>query len=213
MLEEYYHVADPFRWYINVFLKSLKEIPQLVQMELQNETGFKEWYKPVRVKLKNDPLMKALSKKRDIIVHKKMFLPHSHAELGITEGKDMKLGLTLPVHPLEDSAHAMDRYLKQASEHRDFLGVLIPDDDSIPCVYRRWHLEGFDEEIVNLCAEAWLRLSQVLASVLRWLGEEDVPELTLNCRHASRSVHYKLFDRQSLIEKMEKFESKEELKA
>ena len=41
MLEEHYHLANPFRWYLNVFLKALKEAPPLLKVALQNEGGFK----------------------------------------------------------------------------------------------------------------------------------------------------------------------------
>ena len=43
-LEEHYHFADPLRWHLNAFLKSLKEVPQLLQMGLQNQKGFSKWY-------------------------------------------------------------------------------------------------------------------------------------------------------------------------
>jgi len=47
-LEEYYHLADPFRWHLNAFLKSIKEVPQLIQMGLQNRPGFSAWFREER---------------------------------------------------------------------------------------------------------------------------------------------------------------------
>jgi hypothetical protein len=44
----------------------------------------------------------------------------------------------------------------------DFLGVLVPDEDSMPCVRREWHLAEFDEELVDLCARAWLRIGETI---------------------------------------------------
>jgi hypothetical protein len=202
MLEQHYHNADPFRWHLNVFLKAVKEVPQIVEMELQQERGFKDWYQSKKAELREDSLMKSLAKSRDLIVHKGMLVPNSRAQIGITEGRGMKLGLTFPVHPLEDSDDAMERYLRHVSDHGDFLGILIPDEDSMPCVYRQWHLEGFDKEVVDLCAEAWFKLGAMLKNVLEWLGAKDIPELSLNCRHASQRVHYHLFDRNKLIEKL-----------
>lgn len=35
MMEHFYHEADAFRWSLNSFLRALKEVPQLLQMELQ----------------------------------------------------------------------------------------------------------------------------------------------------------------------------------
>ena len=201
MMERYYHLADPFRWHLSVFLKAVKEVPQIVQMELQQETGFKDWFGSKKAKLHEDPLMRFISKSRDLVVHRGMLVPNSHAELGVTEGRGMKLGMGFPMHPLEYSENAMERYLNHAAQGGDFLGLLTPDDDSMPCVFRRWQLEGFDSDVVDLCADAWFKLGDVLKNVLEWLGEEDVPALSLNCRHSSQKVQFHLFDREEFTEK------------
>jgi hypothetical protein len=98
----------------------------------------------------------------------------------------------------------MERYLHYlANNNIDFLGVLANDEDSLPCVHRQWHLEGFDEEVVELCSRAWLRLGSTLSEILLWLGATEVPELSLSCRHSDQRVHYKLFDREILKLRME----------
>ena len=208
MMEKFYHDADPFRWHLNVFLKAIKEVPQIIQMELQNEEGFPDWYKPHRLKLNNDELFGVLSKNRDTVVHKGMLVPNTQASLGITEGRGMKLGLTFPVHPLEDSESAMNRYLHHASKHEDFLGVLMLDEDSLPCVHRRWQLDTHDLEVVELCSKTWLRVGETIEEVLIWLGEKTVPQLALNCRHSDQKVQYKLFNRDELIKEYEKIKNK-----
>jgi hypothetical protein len=71
-LEDHYHDADLFRWHLNVFLKAIKEVPQLVIMALQNERGFPAWFKAVRALLSEDPLMSELSLNRDFVVHRGM---------------------------------------------------------------------------------------------------------------------------------------------
>ena len=207
MMEERYHSADPFRWHLNAFLKALKEVPQIVQMELQNLDGFPKWYTPIRDTLANDQLIAYLGKSRDNIVHKGMLIPNTRASLGVTEGRGMKLGLSFPLDPLEDSDAAMKRYLAIAASGSDFLGILIEDEDSRPCVYRRWALEGFEPELVDLCAQAWLQTGQLLDAVLRWLGEEDVPSLSLGCRHGTQAVRYKTFNRALLIEQFSEIKS------
>lgn len=84
MLEAHYHQADLFRWHLNVFLKALKEVPQLVGMALQKEPGFAGWYKPARKQLTSDPLMAALSKNRDFVVHQGMLKLGSRGAVGIS---------------------------------------------------------------------------------------------------------------------------------
>lgn len=167
MMQHFYHEADPFRWHLNVFQKAIKEVPQILQMELQNVGGFPVWFKSHRDALNRDELYSLLSKNRDLVVHRGMLIPNSRAMVGVTEGRGMKLGLTFPAHPLEDSVNAMTRYLRHAAKNGDFLGVLTPDEDSMPCVERRWGLEGQDEEVVGLCAKSWLRVGEMLDTALR----------------------------------------------
>ncbi len=200
-LEQYYHFADPFRWHLNAFLKSIKEVPQLLQMSLQNHKGFNKWYRQEREKLTADPLMRFLADQRDFVVHRGMLVPNSHGSIGITEGRGFKLGLTFPVHPLEDSDHAMLRYLHHAVKHGDFLQILAKDDDSLPCIHRVWRVPPFEEEILDIAAQAWLRTGETVNAVVAWLGETP-SELSLACRHSSQSVQYKLFDRKKLNQQL-----------
>lgn len=205
MVEEYYHVTDPFRWHLNAFLRALKEVPQLLQMELQNEPGFKDWFSTQRDSLRGDPLIRVLSRHRDFVVHRGMLIPKSTALVGITEGRGMKLSMTFPVHALEDSDNGMRRYLAVSKVHGDILGILIPDEDSLPCVQRQWRLSEFEDEIGEVCARAWLRLGETVAAVLSWLGAHP-PALSLDCRHASQEVQFKLYDRGELVQWMEVIE-------
>jgi hypothetical protein len=207
MMEEYYHSADPFRWHLNVFLKALKEVPDLLQMAMQNESGFPAWFREQRKHLDADPLIAALSKQRNLVVHRTMLLPHSSGMVGITEGRGFKAGLAVPIHPLEDSEDALLRYAVHFKDF-DVLGVMAPDDDSLPCVEREWRLPEFDEELVDLCARAWLRVGETVYSVLRWQGMEP-PPLALDCRHNSQKVRLKRFDRDALIKQVQALGEKE----
>ncbi len=65
-----------------MFLKSLNEVPQLLRMELQNETGFTPWYRDQRKQLNADPLINLLYKQRDIVVHQRMLVPQSGGWVG-----------------------------------------------------------------------------------------------------------------------------------
>ena len=48
-MENAYHSAEIFRWHLNVFLKAIKEIPNLISMALQNDEGFNEWFKSCKL--------------------------------------------------------------------------------------------------------------------------------------------------------------------
>lgn len=200
MMEKYYHLADQFRWHLNAFLKALKEVPGILQMAMQNEDGFTEWFHEQRLQLNSDPLIAVLSKQRDLVVHRHMLVPKSSGTVGITEGRGIKAGLSLPIHPLEDSRDALLRYAVHFKDF-DILGVVTPDDESLPCVKREWRLPEFDEELVDVCAQAWLRVGEIITATLRWQGVEP-PSLSLDCRHDSAQVRLKCFDREALIEQV-----------
>jgi hypothetical protein len=107
--------------------------------------------------------------------------------------------MTFPLHPLEDSDDGMHRYLHFVLKDKknDFLGVLTPDEDSMPCVHRVWKVEPFDDELVDLAAKAWLRLGETVNQVVQWMGTTP-QELSLSCRHSGQRVQFKLFDRDKL---------------
>ena len=62
---------------------------------------------------------------------------------------------------------------------------------------REWRLLDFDEELVDVCSRAWLRVGETLADVLTWLGE-DAPSQTLMCRRSHQAVRYKTYSRVTL---------------
>lgn len=199
-MEGTYHHADYFRWHLNAFLRALKEAPGLIQMALQNEADFVDWFAEQRTVLHEDPLLKALSKQRDLVVHRSMLIPQSTGTVGITEGRGFKAGLTVPIHPLEDSDEALIR-VAMSLKDCDFLGLITPDEDSVPCVYREWRIPEFTDELVDLCAKAWLLVGETIHASLKWLGEET-PAITLDCRHADKGYRMKRFNRNAVIAKV-----------
>lgn len=193
-MESHYHEADQFRWCFNAFLRSLKEISQLITMEVQGNKEVANWFKGHKDNLNNDPLLKVLSKNRDFVVHQSMLLPLSSGTIGLSEGNKIKFGLGYPIHPLEDSAKAIHDILIKTE---DVFGILQEDDDTIPCVHRSWKIKEFDEELANLCAKAWLRVSETIRLVLQELGEM-LPPQDLSCRHISGNYQVKLYSRKEL---------------
>lgn len=197
-MEDHYHSADHFRWCLGAFLKCLKEIPNIMEMELQNKAGFKDLYKPHKEALRQDDLHQFLIKKRDRIVHGRILIPASACTVGVTELRGIKLGAGFPINPREDSDTAMIHYLCfLAKGNTDFLGVLVDDEDCIPCVHREWRIDGYDEELIELCARAWLRLGETFKAVVEWLGANP-PPLQLDCLKSAQKLQFKLFDRGEL---------------
>jgi hypothetical protein len=152
--------------------------------------------------LHSDPLIAFLNKKRDFLVHRGMLLPQSGGSIGITEGRGMKLGLGVTIDPLKDSDDLMYSFAyKLLSEDNDFLGFFNDDEDSLPCIEREWKLEQFPDEVVDLCAKAWLRMGKIVCNVLIWLGDTP-PELSLDRRHSAQRIRVRLYDRAKIREKV-----------
>lgn len=197
-MEMNYHLADPFRWSLSAFIKAMKEIPQLLTMELQNEEGFSEWFRPLKNEIQADPIIKSFSKMRDGIVHQKMLLPNSVCHVGITKFRGLKLGFNISSDPRLDSQLVMRQYLYVTRDDDDFMGILIEDEHTVPCVQREWRFTDFpDEEVIDVCAKVWLRIGRLIEQVVSWLGAAP-PPLNLECRHGAQSIQFKLFDRAEL---------------
>jgi hypothetical protein len=92
----------------------------------------------------------------------------------------------------------MQAYLDLVRERGDFFQILQDDDDSLPAVERRWGLEGLgDEDVVDICSQAWLRVGSLISDVFRELGGPDqAPDLS--CRHDLRSVRVRAYSREEL---------------
>ncbi|QOK28053.1 hypothetical protein IIE26_05125 [Cytobacillus oceanisediminis] len=198
-MEENYHESDPFRFALNSFIRVIKEVPQILQMELQNRDGFKEWYINRRRLTTQDPLISDLFKKRDIVVHKSMLRPKSSAVLGITEGRGFKLGLGLPLDPFQDSDVLIIQYLFLNNEkegEEDIFGILGSDEESLPCIERHWGLDPFEEGILELAVQAWNTIASLINDTVIWLGEDPSElHLTLKCIHSSAAVSVRTYRR------------------
>lgn len=176
LMEDNYHKADKFRWSLNSFLRTLKEIMQLVTMEVQGDKKLSRLVTDKKSELSKDPLIGFLYKQRDIVVHKSMLKPASSGSVGFTRGRGMKLGLGLPIDPLSDSEEGIKRYIYHAAKDKDFLGILYTEEDGggeYTCVHREWKLEQFPEdEITKLAATAWEKVAQAFFDVAGEMGAQ-----------------------------------------
>lgn len=181
MMEENYHKADQFRWCLNAFLKSLKEIDRILVMELQNNKEISQWLKKEIQHLLENELISTLHKHRDLVVHKSMLLPASKGTVGFTRGKGLKLGLSTPINQMEDSEMAILRYIKFAAKNSDFLGILYMEEDGggeYTCVQREWRLTSFpDTELTQLCADAWKLVAELVFNTAEKLGANIIKPL------------------------------------
>ena len=184
MMEEHYHQADKFRWSLNSFIRALKEVEQLLVMELQQYKEIATWYKSEKEKLSQTPFISKLFKHRDYIVHRSMLKPESKGTVGYTRGRGLKLGITVPIDPLSDSQDAIIRYIRLAAKTEDFLGILYTEEDGsgeYTCVQREWRLSDFpDQELTQLAAQAWQAVAKLALDTATKLGAKVIePKIEL----------------------------------
>lgn len=181
LMEANYHYSDKFRWSLNSFLRTLVEIPQILQMQIQNNKEVNDWFRKERSYLfQNDELIGFCKDKRNDIVHKEMLIPNSQVAVGFTRGKGLKLGMSWPANPSEDSEMAILKYINFSinDENGDFLGILYQEDDGsgeYTCVERIWRLDKFpNSELTELAASAWNKVADLLQQTAKKLNAELV---------------------------------------
>lgn len=208
-LVAYYHEANQFRWALNGFLRSAKEITQILQMECQSIDGFVKWYRTPRDAVRSDPVIALLGKRRDIVVHQKSLLPNSEAFIGISEGRGvLKLGLGVPANPLADSDDEMIRYCRFSAAKGDLLQVFSDDEESLPAVQRTWRIDELpDEDIVALAFSSLEKLAGLVSDTDEWLtGSECKIEIE---RFEPRDVPVRMYSRERLREIVEELQSRD----
>jgi len=193
-IEGHYHDADALRYSMNAFIRSLREIPDMVTMELQNYDGFPAWHKPTRKALElEDRLFSQIIRHRRHIVHKSMLKPQSKVFVASIRGYTIKMQFGFYIDPFEDSDLAMQRFLKYSQKDPILMQALAPDEVQVLALIREWHLEGLDEEIIESFRNAWIRVTSYLSDVLDYLGEERFPGGLPECFKDSRDFRYKKY--------------------
>lgn len=172
-MEDNYHKADIFRWSLNSFLRSLKEITAMLSSEIQDNKELKNILAKKRSDLANDPLIKFLSKQRDFVVHRSMLKPKSNGFIGWFRGTKEKFTINIPIDPLSDSSDAIEQCMyaciKSTQEDNVILPIFQAEEDGsgeYTGIRREWKLSQFpDDELITLCAQAWNKVAEVVFDI------------------------------------------------
>ncbi len=195
-IEENYHNADALRYSMNAFIRSLREIPDMVSMALQNMDGFPTWHNPIKNELESkDHLFSKIIQHRNYIVHKSMLKPESKAFVASIRGHTIKMQFSFYVDPFEDSDLAIKRFIEFSKKDPILMQALAPDETQVLALIREWHIEGFNEEIIESFRNAWIRVTSYLSDILVFLGEERFPEGLPDCFRDPRDFRYKKYHR------------------
>ncbi len=187
-MEANYHSPDLFRYSLNSFIRAIKEIPQILKIELQNHESFKSMFKPFIDKLKSNELFSLLGKKRDFVVHQGMLDVLSTGAVGTTEGRGIKISIDFKVAPYESTIEVYERFKELCKKDSTIRGMAGPDCDSWPMIRREWKIIEFKEkELLEVAIEAWRLSGSVISKIVVAVGAEPL-DLSFSCRHDPEKV-------------------------
>lgn len=173
-MADYYHDPDPFRFSFNGFLRSIREIPQSLSHDLQNEPNYKSEYKLIRQKLDKEKLFCFLKEKRNFIVHQAGILTlKSTGYIGATEGRIVKIQSPYSIDVSESSYDAYEKFKNLCKKDEFVRKAFGPDCDSWPFLKREWKIPDFNTELLSLATESWSLAARAIKECIEKLGGND----------------------------------------
>jgi hypothetical protein len=192
-MEANYHEPDAFRYALNSFIRTFKEVPQLLKMTTQNHPELRKAIAPAENALKGSDLYKVLISTRNFLVHQGMLELESRGNAGTTEGRKVKISFPFKVNPWESSDEAYVRYKEVCRRDKIMRELIGPDCDSAPAIWRTWLIKDFPgRDLLEIAFEAWTRLGEVLSATLEARGGTPL-DLSMPCRHDPELVRIKRF--------------------
>lgn len=208
-MEQNYHEPEPFRFAFNSFIRAVKEVPVILDHDLQKYPEAKAAIKTAVDELRHGDLFKVLGKRRDFIVHHGMLNLQSRGSIGTTEGHRVKISFPFAVAPYESSDEAYSRY-KLACRTDKLLRGLGPDCDSAPALWRTWMIPQFpNRDLLEVAFEAWQAVGTLMSAATVALGGGPL-DLTMRCRHDPEAVRIKRFSQYEFFLEVDGVDLREE---
>lgn len=209
-MEASYHQPEAFRYSTNSFIRAFKEVPKLLQMTTQNRPELRKQIAPALKVLRESDLHMRLTKTRDFLVHQGVLRFESHGSAGTTEGRKVKISFPFRVHPWESSDEAYVRYKDVCRNDKMMRGLIGPDCDSSPAIWRTWLIKEFPgRDLLDVAFEAWTRLGEVLSATIQAQGGEAL-DLSMPCRHDPELVRIRRFSQYEFFLEVDGVDLKEE---
>ena len=164
----YYHNSRFFRFALNAFVKSFREITFMIQTYKSLIPNFDNWYKTKQDEMKSDRLLKWLADSRTTVVHKDMLKTNSNVEAGVYRGRDLKLAISLPIdNPFIDSEVLLEKV--------KVFGFVDEKHSTIWEQYgvrRQWNCDGLskEDELVKVCLYGYKKMCSLVRELHELLG-------------------------------------------
>lgn len=161
-IAEYYHNEKLFRFYLNAFVQSLRNITFMLQNEKSSIPNFDEWYSKKQENMRSNPLLRNFVESRNYVVKQRMLKTKSKVEMGLFRGYKMKL--VFP-HEFDDPfINTIDIFSKFEDHFIDwFIGKEHGAIGEQFGVRRQWIVEDLgDEEVLSLCLKAYKEMEKII---------------------------------------------------
>jgi len=164
-----YHNPTLFRFNLNSFIQSLRNITFALQSEKQKIPDFDNWYSKMQEELRKDELLKRFVEGRNIVVKQGMLETKSKISTGLFKYRQEKACVILDVSPFTESKDVFEMSKKVwipgfVSEEHFFIGEEIG-------IKREWIVETIsNNEIIGDCNKAWITLGILVGEAHKILG-------------------------------------------
>lgn len=150
MMIQNYHDPDIFLFNLHATVQAIRNITFVMQSELSEEIGFKEWYVEKQAEMRKNTNLRNLVEARNILTKRKSLERKSSVKTGLFRYGKMKIAIKATIHPGVDSISILN-LAKQFC-----YGFFIDEEHSEPWmevgVEREWIMEELGtEEAAFLC--------------------------------------------------------------
>lgn len=159
---ESYHKPDEFRYNINAFIQSFRNITFMLQSEENRPEFFDEWYTQKQEEMKTHELLQRFVSARNIVVKKSMLETRSTVRVGIFRGRKMKLAIQHEISPFTPTLCILGNC------KNIMIGLMIDREHSAIGeqlgVEREWIVDSVgDNEVISLCIKGMEYMGRLLA--------------------------------------------------
>ncbi|WP_057938817.1 hypothetical protein [Algoriphagus resistens] len=156
-----YHNPSQFRFNLNSFIQSLRNITFALQSEKRKIPDFDVWYSKKQEQLKENDLLKKFVEGRNVVVKQGMLESKSKVSSGLFKFRKEKACVIMDIPPFTESKNVLELAKKiwipgfVAPEH-----IFIGEEIGIK---REWVIESISEkEIISECNSAWIALGNLV---------------------------------------------------
>lgn len=164
-----YHNPTQFRFNLNSFIQSLRNITFALQSEKRKIPDFEIWYSEIQEILKNNDLLRKFVEGRNVVVKQGMLETKSKISTGLFRYRVEKACFILDVSPFTESKDVFELSKKLlipgfVSPEHIFIGEEIG-------IKREWIVETISKnEIIGECNKAWKTLGIVVGEAHKIMG-------------------------------------------